>query len=107
MFEYGIFPPLMFFCMILFMLYGFPVAFSLGAVGLFFGVLGIATGHFHEAFLGALPHRFYGIASNELLLSIPFFTFMGAILERCGLAEDLLEGTGKLFGRVPGGLPMR
>ncbi len=104
MFAFGIFPPLMFACMIFFMLYGFPVAFSLGAVGLFFGALGILTGHFHEAFLGALPHRFFGIVSNDLLLAIPFFTFMGAILERCGLAEDLLEGTGKLFGRVPGGL---
>ena len=90
--------------MILFLLIGFPVAFSLAAVGLFFGVLGIFTGHFTEAFLQALPIRIFGIVSNELLLAIPFFTFMGAILERCGLAEDLLEGTGQLFGKIPGGL---
>ncbi|PWE57378.1 C4-dicarboxylate ABC transporter [Metarhizobium album] len=104
MFTYGIMPPLMFVGMILFMLYGFPVAFSLAAVGLFFGVIGILTGHFDPVFLQALPHRFFGIVSNDLLLAIPFFTFMGAILERCGLAEDLLEGTGKLFGAIPGGL---
>ncbi len=104
MFAYGILPPLMFFGMVAFMLYGFPVAFSLAAVGLFFGVIGVMTGHFDAVFLEALPFRFYGILSNELLLAIPFFTFMGAILERCGLAEDLLEGTGKLFGAIPGGL---
>jgi tripartite ATP-independent transporter DctM subunit len=104
MFEFGIIPPLMFFGMVVFMLYGFPVAFSLAAVGMFFGLIGIATGHFQFVFLESLPFRFYGIISNELLLAIPFFTFMGAILERCGLAEDLLEGTGKLFGGVPGGL---
>jgi tripartite ATP-independent transporter DctM subunit len=104
MFEFGILPPLMFFGMVVFMLYGFPVAFSLAAVGIFFGVIGLYTGHFDEHFLENLPFRFYGIISNELLLAIPFFTFMGAILERCGLAEDLLEGTGKLFGAIPGGL---
>jgi tripartite ATP-independent transporter DctM subunit len=104
MFSYGPMPPLMFGTMICFMIIGFPVAFSLAAVGLFFGVLGIFTGHFDPQFLQALPFRFYGIMSNDLLLSIPFFTFMGAILERCGLAEDLLEGTGQLFGKIPGGL---
>lgn len=104
MFDFGIIPPLMFLGMVIFMLYGFPVAFSLAAVGLFFGVIGILTGHFTEAFLENLPFRFFGIVSNDLLLAIPFFTFMGAILERCGLAEDLLEGTGKLFGGIPGGL---
>jgi tripartite ATP-independent transporter DctM subunit len=104
MFAFGIMPPAMFLGMIIFMLYGFPVAFSLSAVGLFFGLLGIATGHFEFAFLQALPFRIFGIVSNDLLLAIPFFTLMGAILERCGLAEDLLEGTGKLFGAVPGGL---
>ena len=104
MFEYGILPPAMFVGMIIFMMYGFPVAFSLASVGLFFGVIGIATSHFSELFLQALPLRVFGILSNDLLLAIPFFTFMGAILERCGLAEDLLEGTGKLFGGVPGGL---
>jgi tripartite ATP-independent transporter DctM subunit len=104
MFDFGIIPPLMFLGLIVFMLYGFPVAFSLAAVGLFFGMIGIATGHFQTIFLESLPFRFFGIISNDLLLAIPFFTFMGTILERCGLAEDLLEGTGKLFGGVAGGL---
>ena len=104
MFDFGIIPPLMFLGLIVFMLYGFPVAFSLAAVGMFFGLIGIATGHFQSIFLESLPYRFYGIISNDLLLAIPFFTFMGAVLERCGLAEDLLEGTGKLFGGIPGGL---
>jgi tripartite ATP-independent transporter DctM subunit len=104
MFSHGIMPPLMFFGMICFMLIGFPVAFSLAAVGMFFGLLGVWTGHFDWSFLQALPLRFFGIISNDLLLAIPFFTFMGAVLERCGLAEDLLEGTGQLFGSVPGGL---
>jgi tripartite ATP-independent transporter DctM subunit len=104
MLDFGIMPPLMFGVMVLFMLIGFPVAFSLATVGLFFGILGTHTGHFGASFLQALPFRFYGIISNDLLLSIPFFTSMGAILERCGLAEDLLEGTGQLFGKIPGGL---
>ena len=104
MFDFGIIPPLMFLGMVVFMLYGFPVAFSLAAVGIFFGVIGILTGHFDAIFLEALPFRFYGLVSNDLLLAIPFFTLMGAILERCGLAEDLLEGTGRLFGGMPGGL---
>lgn len=104
MFAYGPLPPLMFGGMILFLLIGFPVAFSLAAVGLLFGAFGVLTNHFSPDFLQALPFRFFGIMSNELLLAIPFFTFMGAILERCGLAEDLLEGTGQLFGRIPGGI---
>src|SRR3954447_19767289 len=102
--SHGVLPPLMFGGMIVFMLIGFPVAVSLAAVRLFFGVMGIWTGHFEPNFLHALPYRFFGIISNDLLLAVPFFTFMGAILERCGLAEDLLEGTGQLFGKVPGGL---
>ncbi|WP_342643292.1 TRAP transporter large permease [Rhodoligotrophos ferricapiens] len=104
MFEYGIMPPLMFAGLVLFLLYGFPVAFSLAACGLFFGLIGILTGHFDAVFLQALPLRFFGVLSNDLLLAIPFFTFMGAILERSGLAEDLLEGAGQLFGPLPGGL---
>ncbi|MBX6745546.1 MAG: TRAP transporter large permease subunit [Acetobacteraceae bacterium] len=97
-------PPLMFGGLVVFLLIGFPVAFSLAATGLFFGFLSIEFGFFTEAYLGNLPLRVFGILSNELLLAIPFFTLMGAILERCGLAEDLLEGTGQLFGKVPGGL---
>lgn len=97
-------PPLMFGGLVVFLLIGFPVAFSLAAVGLFFGFLSIELGFFTSAYLGNLPFRVFGIMSNELLLSIPFFTLMGAVLERCGLAEDLLEGTGQLFGKIPGGL---
>ena len=97
-------PPLMFGGLVLFLLMGFPAAFSLSAVGLFFGFMSIELGFFNEAFLGNLPLRVFGILSNDLLLAIPFFTLMGAILERCGLAEDLLEGTGQLFGKIPGGL---
>jgi tripartite ATP-independent transporter DctM subunit len=96
--------PLMFGGLIVFMLIGYPVAFSLAAVGLFFGFIGIEAGFFETSLLQALPDRIFGIISNDLLLSVPFFTFMGAILERCGLAEDLLEGTGQLFGPVRGGL---
>ncbi len=97
-------PPLMFSGLVIFLLLGFPVAFSLCAVGLFFGFLSIELGFFTTAYLGNLPLRVFGILSNDLLLAIPFFTLMGAILERCGLAEDLLEGTGQLFGKMPGGL---
>src|SRR6476661_7857887 len=96
--------PLMFGGLIAFMLIGYPVAFSLAAVGLFFGFIGIELGYFQVSLLQALPDRVFGIMANDLLLSIPFFTFMGAVLERCGLAEDLLEGTGQLFGPVRGGL---
>ncbi len=97
-------PPLMFGGLVVFLLIGFPVAFSLAATGLFFGFVSIELGYFTSAYLGNLPLRVFGILANDLLLSIPFFTLMGAILERCGLAEDLLEGTGQLFGKVPGGL---
>jgi tripartite ATP-independent transporter DctM subunit len=96
--------PLMFGGMILFMLIGFPAAFSLAATGLFFGFIAIELGLIQPTFLGNLTFQLYGIVSNELLLAIPFFTFMGAILERCGLAEDLLDSIGQLFGPIRGGL---
>jgi len=97
--------PLMFGGLILFMLIGYPVAFSLAAVGLAFGWIAIEHGFFPVSLLQALPERVFGtIMANELLLAIPFFTFMGTILERCGLAEDLLDAIGQLFGSVRGGL---
>jgi tripartite ATP-independent transporter DctM subunit len=96
--------PLMFGGLIVFMLIGYPVAFSLAAVGIFFGLIGIKSGFFHIELLQALPERVFGIMANDLLLAIPFFTFMGAVLERCGLAEDLLDGLGQLFGPIRGGL---
>src|SRR5258706_325166 len=96
--------PLMFAGMIGFMLIGYPAAFSLAATGLFFGFIGIEFGLIQPDFLGNLTYQLFGIISNDLLLAIPFFTFMGAILERCGLAEDLLDSIGQLFGPVRGGL---
>src|SRR5687767_5625123 len=96
--------PIMFAGLIAFLLIGFPVAFSLAALGLAFGAISIHLGLFAPEYMSNLPLRVFGILSNDLLLAIPFFTFMGAILERCGLAEDLLDSTGQLFGGVPGGL---
>jgi tripartite ATP-independent transporter DctM subunit len=96
--------PLMFGGLVVFMLIGYPVAFSLAAVGLVFGFIAIQEGFFGFSLLQALPERVFGILANDLLLSIPFFTFMGAILERCGLAEDLLDSIGQLFGPVRGGM---
>ncbi|MBW7834022.1 MAG: TRAP transporter large permease subunit [Simplicispira suum] len=98
--------PIMFAGLIVFLLMGFPVAFSLGACGLFFGFIGIELGMLPEALLQALPLRIYGIMQNDTLLAIPFFTLMGLILERSGMAEDLLETIGQLFGPVRGGLAL-
>src|ERR1041384_3391480 len=96
--------PLMFVGLIVFMLIVYPASFSLAAVGLFFGFIGIELGPIRADFLGNLTFQLFAIVSNDLLLAIPFFTLMGTILERCGLAEDLLEGFGQLFGPVRGGL---
>jgi tripartite ATP-independent transporter DctM subunit len=96
--------PLMFASLIFVLLIGYPAAFSLAAVGLIYGLIGIGLGLFHPDFLQALPERVYGIMSNDTLLAIPFFTFMGLILERSGMAEDLLDTIGQLFGTIRGGL---
>ncbi|WP_284213934.1 TRAP transporter large permease [Comamonas jiangduensis] len=96
--------PIMFAGLICFLLLGFPVAFSLGACGLFFAVVGIELGVLPEALMQALPLRIYGIMQNETLLAIPFFTLMGLILERSGMAEDLLDTVGQLFGPIRGGV---
>jgi tripartite ATP-independent transporter DctM subunit len=96
--------PIMFMALVVFLLLGYPVAFSLGAVGLIFGLIGIQVGLFRPDFLQALPERIYGIMNNDVLLAIPFFTFMGLILERSGMAEDLLDTIGQLFGTIRGGL---
>ena len=96
--------PVMFAALVAFLLLGLPVAFSLAALGLASGLIAIELGLFPPVFMANLPYRIFGILSNELLLSIPFFTLMGAILERSGLAEDLLEGFAQLFGGLPGGL---
>jgi TRAP-type mannitol/chloroaromatic compound transport system permease large subunit len=96
--------PIMFVALVIFLLLGYPAAFSLGAVGLIFGLIGIELGQFSPDFLQALPERIYGVMSNDTLLAIPFFTFMGLVLERSGMAEDLLDTIGQLFGTVRGGL---
>jgi TRAP-type mannitol/chloroaromatic compound transport system permease large subunit len=96
--------PIMFAALVIFLLLGYPVAFSLAFVGLGFGALGIYLGLFPPNLLQALPDRVFGIMANETLLAIPFFTFMGLVLERSGMAEDLLDTAGKLFGPVRGGV---
>jgi tripartite ATP-independent transporter DctM subunit len=96
--------PLMFLGLVAFLLLGYPVAFALAANGLLFAGIGIAAGHFDLSLLQALPERVYGIVANPTLLAIPFFAFMGLILERSGMAEDLLDTIGQLFGAVRGGL---
>ncbi|CCD92444.1 TRAP C4-dicarboxylate transport system permease DctM subunit precursor [Bradyrhizobium sp. ORS 375] len=96
--------PIMFGSLVVMLLLGYPAAFSLGAVGLFYALVGIELGEFRPDFLQALPERVYGVMNNDTLLAIPFFTFMGLILERSGMAEDLLDTIGQLFGTIRGGL---
>jgi len=96
--------PLMFASLVVFLLFGFPVAFALAANGILFGLIGIELGLLHGALFQALPERIFGIMANDTLLAVPFFTFMGLILERSGMAEDLLDTIGQLFGPVRGGL---
>jgi len=96
--------PIMFGSLVVFLLLGYPVAFALGALGLFFGFIGVELGLLTPNLLQALPQRVFGIMSNDTLLAIPFFTFMGLILERSGMAEDLLDTIGQLFGPMRGGL---
>ncbi len=98
--------PIMFAGLIVFLLLGFPVAFSLGACGLAFGFLGIELGVFPSTVIAWLPQRIIGIMANDTLLAVPFFTFMGLILERSGMAEDLLDTVGQVFGPIRGGLAL-
>ena len=98
------FAPLMFLGLILVLIIGFPVAFSLSALGLGCGYFAVSQGWFPASFMNALPLNVFGILSNDLLLAIPFFTLMGTILEKCGLAEDMLDSMGQLFGPARGGL---
>jgi len=98
------FVPLMFSGLLFFLLTGIPVAFGLAATGLLFGYIGIEAGLFGSNMFQALPLRVLGIMQNDTLLAIPFFTFMGIILERSRMAEDLLETVGQVFGPVRGGL---
>jgi TRAP-type mannitol/chloroaromatic compound transport system permease large subunit len=96
--------PLMFATLVIVLLIGYPVAFSLAAVGIGYAILGIQLGLLDNSLLQALPQRVWGVMSNDTLLCVPFFTFMGLILERSGMAEDLLDTIGQVFGPVRGGL---
>jgi len=98
--------PIMFATLVAFLLLGFPVAFSLAANGILYGLIGMELGLLSPALFQALPQRVFGIISNDTLLAVPFFTFMGLILERSGMAEDLLETIGQLFGPLRGGLAL-
>ena len=100
------FAPIMFVGLIIFLLLGFPVAFSLGACGLFFAFVGVELGVFTSSVLAWLPQRLIGILANDTLLAVPFFTLMGLILERSGMAEDLLDTVGQVFGPLRGGLAL-
>ena len=100
------FAPIMFVGLICFLLLGFPVAFSLGACGLVFGFIGIETGIFPATIMAWLPQRLIGIMANDTLLAVPFFTLMGLVLERSGMAEDLLDTVGQVFGPMRGGLAL-
>src|SRR5499427_2567304 len=103
--------PIMFASLVVFLLLGYPVAFSLAAVGIVYFVVGVELAplshgeiNLYWPLLQSLPERLYGIMNNEVLLAIPFFTFMGLVLERSGMAEDLLDTIGQLFGTIRGGL---
>ncbi|MFO1154410.1 MAG: TRAP transporter large permease subunit [Rhodospirillales bacterium] len=96
--------PLMFATLVVFLLFGYPIAFALAAHGLIFGSLGVELGLLKPELFQAVPERIFGIMRNETLLAIPFFTFMGLVLERSGMAEDLLDTIGQLFGPIRGGL---
>src|SRR5215207_6145637 len=103
--------PIMFAALVVFLLLGYPVAFSLAANGLLFFFIGVELAPYSNnsinlawPLLYALPERFWGVMSNDTLLAIPFFTFMGIVLERSGMAEDLLDTIGQLFGPIRGGL---
>ena len=98
--------PLMFAVLFLLLFVGYPVAFVLGGVALVFGALALVGDAVTQDYLQLLPERVFGIMANQVLLAIPFFIFMGTMLERSRLAEDLLHTVGLLFGRRPGGLAL-
>ena len=95
---------LLFVSVILVLLAGFPVAFSLGGTALLFALFGVIGGSFNEALLSGLPNRIFGIMTNETLVAVPLFVFMGVTLERARIAEELLETLSALFGTLRGGL---
>ena len=98
--------PLMFLVALILIFSGYPVAFSLGGTALLFAAIGIVTGYLDWSLMNAMPERIFGVMSNYVLLAIPFFIFMGTMLEKSKLAEDLLRTIGMLFGRLRGGLAL-
>ncbi len=106
MLDPGLLAPWLFGLLLILLLTGYPVAFALGAAALVFAVIGLETGAIKPELGQAIPDRLFGIMRNDTLLAIPFFTFMGLVLERSRLAEELLETVGQLFGRVRGGLAL-
>lgn len=97
-------PPTMFAGLVAALFVGFPVAFSLAAVAAVFGAIGVATGQFSPAFLEAMAFRIQGVFNSDNLLAIPLLVFMGMLMERTGIAEDMFIALNRLFGRTPGGL---
>ena len=95
---------LLFVCVVVVLLAGFPVAFSLSGTALIFAFIGTMTGAFDSSFLSAIPSRIFGVMSNQTLVAVPLFVFMGVMLERSRLAESLLETLSALFGAMRGGL---
>ena len=102
--PYEIYPLLMFGVAILILLMGYPVAFSLSGTAILFAFFGVYMDVFDLSFLAAFPERIYGIMGNQTLIAIPLFIFMGVMLERAKISEELLETMGLLFGKVRGGL---
>ncbi|MER3478390.1 MAG: C4-dicarboxylate ABC transporter, partial [Leptolyngbya sp. ERB_1_2] len=98
--------PLIFLGALVLLSFGYPVAFSLGGTAIVFAIIGIVLGVFDPVFLTALPQRIFGTMSNYTLLAIPYFIFMGSMLERSGIAERLLETVGILLGKLRGGLAL-
>ncbi|HEY9835950.1 MAG TPA: TRAP transporter large permease subunit, partial [Vampirovibrionales bacterium] len=105
-YDYQWLGPAMFAGALVLLSFGYPVAFSLGGVAILFGLIGMALGVFDPVLLNAMPLRIFGIMENYTLLAIPYFIFMGAMLEKSGIAENLLETMGILFGRLRGGLAL-
>ncbi|MEM6456566.1 MAG: TRAP transporter large permease subunit, partial [Acidobacteriota bacterium] len=102
----GVLGPLMFLAAFGLIFTGYPVAFALGGTALIFGALGIHFGYFEFGLLYAMPERIFGVMANQVLLAVPFFIYMGTMLEKAKLAEDLLTTIGMLFGRLRGGLAL-
>ena len=104
--DYEWLGPFMFAGALILLSFGYPVAFALGGVAILFGLLGISLGVFDPIFLTAMPQRIFGIMANYTLLAIPYFIFLGSMLEKSGIAENLLETMGILLGRLRGGLAL-